>query len=433
MKRLVIGIGAVVLLGAAVGWSGPSAPRPELDFAREDRNPVTHLKLNNNPAEFQFAVVSDRTGGHRPQVFARAVEQINLLQPEFVVCVGDLIEGYTQERKEVLRQWREFQSYVTRLQMPFFYLPGNHDITNKVMGDIWKEKFGRSYFEFVYQNVLFLCLDTEDPPGKGKGSISAEQVAWVKKTLAANKSARWTLVFLHKPMWVLAPGEKNGWTEVEGLLAGRPYTVFAGHVHHYRKFVRHGQNYYMLATTGGDSRLRGVEYGEFDHIVWVTMKKTGPVLANILLDSVLREDLSKIAVEEEGAPEYFRRPTHPLDATVRLAGKPLAGAYVVLQGLEKGPGAPRADGFVESDGRVRLSTYGTYDGVPAGEYAVTVVLRKPFWTAEGALGPDALGDRYADPAKTPLRYKQRPGGGKLSVDLPAAGAPAKASNKETGK
>ena len=31
----------------------------------------------------------------------------------------------------------------------------------------------------------------------------------------------------------------------------------------------------------GSSRMRGVPYGEFDHIVWVTMKKDGPLLANI--------------------------------------------------------------------------------------------------------------------------------------------------------
>ena len=67
------------------------------------------------------------------------------------------------------------------------------------------------------------------------------------------------------------------------LTAGRPYTVFAGHLHHFRKYVRQGQNYYQLATTGGGSRMRGVRYGEFDQIAWVTMKKDGPVMANVLL------------------------------------------------------------------------------------------------------------------------------------------------------
>src|SRR4051794_11564104 len=101
MKRTLLGLTAVALLGVAVAWSRPKAGAPELDFAQEKLNPVTHLRLNNDPAEFQFAVVSDRTGGHRARVFSRAVDQLNLMQPEFVVSVGDLIEGYTENREEM--------------------------------------------------------------------------------------------------------------------------------------------------------------------------------------------------------------------------------------------------------------------------------------------------------------------------------------------
>src|ERR1700690_1649044 len=137
MKRILLGIGAVVLLGAAVAWSEPRAARPEFEFKSEKQNPVTHLRLNNDPAEFQFAIVSDRTGGHRGQVFSRAVEQLNLMQPEFVVSVGDLIEGYTSNKQELTRQWREFQTYTSRLQMPFFYIPGNHDLANKTEAELW--------------------------------------------------------------------------------------------------------------------------------------------------------------------------------------------------------------------------------------------------------------------------------------------------------
>jgi hypothetical protein len=97
MKRLLPGLCTALLVGAALAWSGTKAP-PELDFKREKRNPVSYLRLNNAPGDFQFAVVSDRTGGHRARVFSRAVEQLNLLQPEFVVSVGDLIEGYSNDR-----------------------------------------------------------------------------------------------------------------------------------------------------------------------------------------------------------------------------------------------------------------------------------------------------------------------------------------------
>ena len=125
----------------------------------------------------------------------------------------------------------------------------------------------------------------------GAPQLGKAQVDYARKALADNKDVRWILVFLHKPIWTAASLEKRGWLPVEKALAERPYTVFCGHVHRYQKFVRQGRNYYQLATTGGGSRLRGLDYGEFDHLMWVTMKKDGPVLANVLLDSILPDDL----------------------------------------------------------------------------------------------------------------------------------------------
>ncbi|MBI2877176.1 MAG: metallophosphoesterase [Candidatus Tectomicrobia bacterium] len=155
---------------------------------------------------------------------------LNLLQPEFVMSVGDLIEGYSQDEQEVDQQWGEIQSFVSRLQMPFFYVPGNHDISNPMQARKWEQRFGRSYYHFVYRNVLFLCLNTEYPL---HSHINDEQVAYVKEALEENKNVRWTLVFMHKPLWRI---EELGWTKVDALLQGRPYTVIAGHIHNYLKF-----------------------------------------------------------------------------------------------------------------------------------------------------------------------------------------------------
>ena len=46
-----------------------------------------------DPRSFTFVVHGDLTGGERPGIFAVAAAQINLLQPDFVINVGDLIEG----------------------------------------------------------------------------------------------------------------------------------------------------------------------------------------------------------------------------------------------------------------------------------------------------------------------------------------------------
>src|SRR4051794_7084998 len=180
MKRLLFGLCAAALVGAAAAQSQLKLPSLGLSLPQDAQKLATHLKLNNDSDEFQFAIVSDRTGGHRARVFSQAVAQLNLLQPEFVVSVGDLIEGYTTDADRLAQQWREFQGYISQLQMPFFYVPGNHDLSNLAEEQVWKEKFGRRYYDFVYKNVLFLCLCTEDPPEEEVGRISDEQLAFIK-------------------------------------------------------------------------------------------------------------------------------------------------------------------------------------------------------------------------------------------------------------
>ena len=120
--------------------------------------PWSNLDLNTDEDMFQFAIVTDRTGGTRPGIFMDAVNKLNLMQPEFVMSVGDLIEGYTEDLVELEKQWDEFNGFIDKLKMPFFYVPGNHDITNSVMEKLWLEKFGRSYYHFIYKNVLFLGI-----------------------------------------------------------------------------------------------------------------------------------------------------------------------------------------------------------------------------------------------------------------------------------
>ena len=253
--------------------------------------PWTNLSINDKPGQFQFVVVTDRTGGHRDGIFEKGVERINLLQPEFVMSVGDMIEGYTTDTLEINRQWDEFTGFVNELEMPYFYVPGNHDLTNPVMERIWKKRFGPTHYSFVYKDVLFMALNSEDQVrGAGKGSISPPQLEWIRKTLENHRDAKWTFLFMHQPLWAQETDPVN-WFDVERLLADRKHTVFVGHRHHYERFERNNSQYYMLATMGGSSPLRGPQLGEFDHFVWVTMTDRGPILANLHLDGVFDHDV----------------------------------------------------------------------------------------------------------------------------------------------
>lgn len=251
-----------------------------------EARPWTSLDLNNDPNRFHFVIVTDRTGGARPGIFESAVDKINLLQPEFVMSVGDLIEGHNTDAAQVDTEWAEFKEIVGKLEMPFFHVPGNHDMKSNMMVEEWRRRFGPIYYHFRYRDVLFLCLNTEDPP---PSHMSDAQAEYVRKALDENKNVRWTLIFMHKPLWDY--DDTGGWEKIESLLQGRPYTVFTGHRHNYMKFERHAHKYFVFATTGGSTKLRGVAEGEFDHVIWVTMMDDGPRIANLLLDGILDENI----------------------------------------------------------------------------------------------------------------------------------------------
>jgi hypothetical protein len=313
MKRILM-IAAVLGVLAWAAWSR-TAQTPVGETAKEvliqsgPVNPWNHLKFINGPSIFRFAIVTDRTGGPRAGVFERAVDQLNWLQPEFVVSVGDLIDGGGKDAAKLDKEWEKFNGWIAKLDMPFFYVPGNHDYASKIMEKQWHERLGKTYYHFVYKNVLFLMLNTEEPPRNNPGgNISKEQIDYAKKTLDANKAVRWTMVFLHRPTWTYKEVEKTGWPEVEDHLKGRKYTVFAGHKHNYQVFERLGQTYYMLATTGGSSKLRGTKEGEFDHLTWVTMKDTGPIVANLLLEGIYPQDV-------RNTPPYVAKPAKPKTET----------------------------------------------------------------------------------------------------------------------
>ena len=280
--------------------------------------PWTAADFDNAPDRFTFAAFSDLTGGERTGIFKVAIEQLRLLRPELIVSVGDLIEGGTDDREQLAREWDSFDERAQRARTRVFYTGGNHDLTSPVMWEVWEERYGRRYYHFRYRDTLFLVLDTEDNPpefqqyiheiraaadkvvqeqGWGawpdteygrleerkSGRISADQAAYFRQVIAANADVRHTFLLMHKPAWE-RPDEEH-FATIEAALADRPYTVFYGHVHSYLYEQRHGRDYIRLATTGG-VQIEGREMA-FDHVTLVTVSGDGVDIANLRLDGIL--------------------------------------------------------------------------------------------------------------------------------------------------
>ena len=285
-----------------VGCSSRGAISPHPPLAADQAAPWTGLAANDAAGDFHFVIVSDRTGSARPGVFESAIPKVNLLEPAFVVSVGDLIEGDTEDQAQLDREWDEFEGFVAGLETPFFYAAGNHDMSNAVMAETWQARFGPSYYSFLYKDVLFLVLNSElfgmvrdmHTPVPGPWT-QAEQMAFIAETLRRLPDPRWTIVITHQPRWDYADAPQDDWRKVEAMLGQRDYTVFAGHSHRYVKIVRQDRRYITLATTGGSSRLRGLMHGEFDHVALVSMTDAGPRIANLTLDGIQDENVTTAA------------------------------------------------------------------------------------------------------------------------------------------
>ena len=141
--------------------------------------------------------------------------------------------------------------------------------------------------------MLFVILDSNDDDDH---NLTDAQTNFALNAINENPGVRWTFVLMHHPIWKYDTDGR--FEKIEDALRSRKHSVIAGHEHHYQHSVRNESNYYVLGTTGGGSALRGNRFGEFDHIVWVTMTDNGPVMANLRLDGILSHDISNATTEK---------------------------------------------------------------------------------------------------------------------------------------
>lgn len=126
-----------------------------------------------------------------------------------------------------------------------------------------------------------------------------------------------------------------------------------------------------------------------------------------------------------GRDAEYRFDVHPVSGTVQYQGKPLPGAIVRFHAKDPakvtvpaGQEGPPVMLTTETnpDGTFTMSTYVADDGIPAGDYTVTVAIGLQEETSvEDSDGPQraprkpAPGRQYRDPATSPLTATVKPG------------------------
>lgn len=299
------------------------------------------LELPEERDAFVFVVFGDRTGGPAEgvAVLADAVRDTNLIEPDFVITVGDLINGYNQS-EQWLEQMREYKGIMSHLLCPWFPVAGNHDTYwrgpkgAKPEGEHdsnYEKHFGPLWYAFEHKNCWFIALySDEGNPETGEKNfrkpecqkMSPEQFNWLRATLEQARDAEHVFLFLHHPRW-LKGNYGDDWDRVHELLksAGNVSAVFAGHIHNMRyDGPRDGIEYVTLATVGGGQSGVVPSAGWLHQFHIVHVRQNQVALASVPVGEVM--DVREITGElKDEMMELARlRPTFAGPLAVRRDG-----------------------------------------------------------------------------------------------------------------
>jgi hypothetical protein len=300
----------------------PFLPACELLQSNEVRTSREETLALSRPTEedsFQFAVFGDRTGGPVDgiEILRDAVTETNLISPDLVMTVGDLVQGYN-ETPQWLEQMQEYKGTMANLEMPWYPVAGNHDVywrgSEPPPGQHeanYESHFGPLWYWFPYSNAAFIVLysDEGDYEKNIKDFKKAEltrmserQWAWLEGALSDTAGYDQVFVFLHHPRWQgdVYPG--SNWERVHKRLveAGNVSAVFAGHTHRQRyDSVKDGIAYYTLASIGAYMPMDVPGSGWLNHSLLVTVREKDFEVATIPVGSVLDpEDMTPAYLED---------------------------------------------------------------------------------------------------------------------------------------
>jgi predicted phosphodiesterase len=223
--------------------------------------------------DFHFSIMGDRTGGATHEVWGRVWREVDLLHPDFVINVGDTIEGGRDEVAQ--QQWNELRpTFVRYRHFPLYFTPGNHDVFSDTSAQIYFKETGRPlFYSFNYQDAHFTVLDNSRTT-----DLSPAQLEFLEKDLKEHQDRRPKFVFFHKPYWILPLKFQSSEFALHRL--ARQYGVgyvISGHGHQFVRMERDGIVYMEVGSSGGTMRrglIRGEGFREgwFYHHVWARVK-----------------------------------------------------------------------------------------------------------------------------------------------------------------
>ncbi len=252
--------------------------------------------------EVRFIIFGDSQFGNPPQ-FERMMHEAEMLRPDFVIQVGDLIHGYTHDKKQLQREWIRFEKQIEPLSMPYYPVPGNHDVVTDEAEEVYAEVWGKEKLLYSFDKGSVHCIVLNSWWGEEDDRIAEWQREWLKNDLekfadenggygSEEFNQKSIFVFLHSPLWKYSSeteGRKD-WELVHELLKKYPTKLVAGgHTHEHVWEERDGINYLVLNSAG--VKRRNTREGKFSSFVHVSVLPGGDVsYAAIKAGSILPLD-----------------------------------------------------------------------------------------------------------------------------------------------
>jgi hypothetical protein len=241
---------------------------------------------------FRFAVVGDTKS---IGTFERIAEELRHQALDFAVLLGDVAYNGTESFHRWLRS--EINEY--KLEVPTFYIIGNHDVDPATFPvRRFEEIYGPGIFSFVYQDCLFIGLRILDEPYSNQESID------FLTHIASGPTERFRhkFVFMHIPPPISADFSArsfNGGAKLVALFKKvQADYVFAGDFHGYAR-TRFGLTNYLV-TGGGGARLKNKKFKQFHHAVVVTVSqdRVSERIIQVDKNEEFEDALEKLAVGE---------------------------------------------------------------------------------------------------------------------------------------
>ncbi len=244
--------------------------------------------MNNDPDRpiFSFAIVADSHlteeenlnfeggddyGSKLAALYDDLIARVNAMSPAFVVHLGDITDPVPVS-PEFADSAQAFHSASDIFDMPYYLVPGNHDIGEKLHSALpnindkvsitkraikkYEQHFGRHRYSFEHEGCLFLVINTM-LLNSGLEE-EQEQWEWLEKTLHGNGGKR-VFVFAHYPLYLSASDEPDFYDNIDEPARSRLIDLlqhyktegyYAGHVHNFFYNYLNGMHQFALPSTG---------------------------------------------------------------------------------------------------------------------------------------------------------------------------------------